>query len=110
MWVRVSLSVSVEKSGEHIRIYCTYDFPSIYIYIYIFFRCHVQIRVFVPLHFCTCVLRPGLDRHRAGLAHANAVLGQHPELVLHPGVEVHHSGRERVAIDDLWNWEKRTKK
>lgn len=49
----------------------------------------------------TCVLCPGAHGHGAGLAHAHAVPGQHSELVLHPGVEVHDGGRQRVAVNDL---------
>lgn len=49
----------------------------------------------------TCVLCPGAHGHGAGLSHSHAVPGQHPELVLHPGVEVHHGGRQRAAVDDL---------
>lgn len=49
----------------------------------------------------TCVLCPGAHRHGAWLAHSHAVPGQHAELVLHPGVEVHDGGRQRVAVNDL---------
>lgn len=52
--------------------------------------------------YCTCVLCSGLDRHRAGFSDTNAVSGQHPELVLHPGIQVHHGGCQRVPVDYLW--------
>lgn len=49
----------------------------------------------------TCVFCPGPDRHGAGLSHSHAVPGQHSELVLHPGIEVHDGGCQRVAVNDL---------
>lgn len=48
---------------------------------------------------CTCILCPGLNGHWAGFSNANTVSGQNTKLILHPGVEVHHSGRQRVPID-----------
>ena len=49
----------------------------------------------------TCVLRPGLAADGARCPHPDAVPGQHPELVLHPGVELHHRGRQGAAVNHL---------
>ena len=49
----------------------------------------------------TCVLRPGLAADGTRCPHPDAVPGQHPELVLHPGVELHHRGRQGAAVNHL---------
>lgn len=49
----------------------------------------------------TGILCPGLSRGRTGLSQAYGIAGHHPKLVLHPGVQAHHCGREHVTIDHL---------
>lgn len=68
---------------------------------------------FIPQRFHPQLLCPALLtsffsssllRRPAGLPNPNQVGSHHSEFIFHPGVQPHHRGCERPAIDDLWNW------
>lgn len=58
----------------------------------------------------TSIFSPGFHRRRAWFSHSHTVAGQHPELVLYPGIQIHHRSSQCVATDDLRNLEQKYRK